>query len=169
MHHFSEEAWADFIRGTTTPGVTGEMEAHLASGCSDCVAANGIWDRLRVAAVQESIYEPPADLVRRIKLELSTRSGDELPKAISPVFDSFCQPLVAGVRAGSVTARQLLYEADGLTVDLRLDKESPSGMISAVGQVLDQGTPRSLLSKGTVTLWTSRVIMSLTERPCDFT
>jgi hypothetical protein len=167
MQHFSEEAWADFVRGTGAVGVNGEIEVHLARGCDDCMAADGMWDRLRLAAVQENIYAPPDDLVRRVKLELSTRAAGNVARAIAPVFDSFCHPLVAGVRSGSVIARQLLYEADGLTVDLRLEEEARSGKISAVGQVLDKGTPRSLLSKGTITLWTARGLPIVEANPND--
>ena len=165
MQHFGEEAWADFVRGTGAMATSAEIEAHLAKGCADCMAANDIWDRLRVAAVQESIYAPPDDLVRRIKLELSTRSAEDVFKAEAPVFDSFRQPLVAGVRSGSVTARQLLYEADGLTVDLRLEQERRSGKISVVGQVLDKGTPRSALNKGTITVWTARGLPIVEAKP----
>ena len=34
-------------------------------------------------------------------------------------------------------ARQLVYEAEGLTVDLRIDKRANSKALSIVGQVLD--------------------------------
>jgi len=165
MQHFSEEAWADFVRGTGAAGMAGEMESHLAEGCADCMAANSVWDRLRMAAVQESVYAPPTDLVRRIKLELITRSAPELPRAIAPVFDTFCQPQPVGVRAGIATARQLLYEADGLTVDLRLEQEARRGKVSAVGQVLDKASPSSLLSKGTITLWTARGLPIIEAKP----
>jgi hypothetical protein len=66
------------------------------------------------------------------------------PRRVSAslTFDSFAQPLPAGIRSGNAVARQLLYEADGLTIDLRIDKHANSKALSIVGQVLDARTLR---------------------------
>jgi hypothetical protein len=48
----------------------------------------------------------------------------------------------AGIRSTVAVARQLVYEAEGLTVDLRLYRQPQSNKICVVGQVLDKGIPR---------------------------
>jgi hypothetical protein len=166
MAHFSEEAWTDFIRGTSTLEANGEVEAHLATGCADCETASEIWNRLRIAAVNERTYAPPEELVRRLKLEFSLNrmTAPQASQAIA-VFDTLLQPLPAGFRSGSAIPRQLLYEGEGLTVDLRLEHATHSRMISAMGQVLDKKTPHIPLNQGSITLWTTRGLPILETNP----
>lgn len=166
MPHFSEEAWTDFIRGTSTLEANGEVEAHLATGCADCEAAYDIWNRLRIAAVNERTYAPPEELVRRLKLEFSRNqmTASQASEAV-PVFDSLLQPLPVGFRSGSAVPRQLLYEGEGLTIDLRLEHAPHSRMISAMGQVLDKKIPNSPLNEGSITLWTTRGLPILETNP----
>ncbi len=73
------------------------------------------------------------------------------PACYSTAFPSL---LLAGVRSSAATARQLVYEAEGLVVDLRFDRLIPSGMVSAVGQILDKRVPRELLGGSAVVVWT---------------
>ena len=166
MSHFSEQVWADFVRGTGTLEVNREVEGHLATGCGDCQVAFDIWNRLRVAAVNERTYAPPEELVRRLKLEFS-RNQMTAPQASEAVavFDSLLQPLPVGFRSGSAIPRQLLYEGEGLTVDLRLEHAPHSRTICAMGQVLDEKIPHSPLNKGSITLWTTRGLPILETNP----
>ena len=41
MSHFSEQVWADFVRGIGPTDQGREIEAHLMSGCPACDAADG--------------------------------------------------------------------------------------------------------------------------------
>lgn len=52
------------------------------------------------------------------------------------VFDSFSQPQVTGVRSTTAGARQLLYRAGPLTIDMKLQMPSNTGRFSLMGQVL---------------------------------
>ncbi len=70
------------------------------------------------------------------------------------LFDSFSRPLLAGVRSSAAIARQVVYEAEGLTVDLRFDRLVPSGKVSAVGQILDSRVPRERMTGAAVVVWT---------------
>ena len=156
MKHFSEEAWADFARGIKSE-TSVEMESHLNSGCSDCAAESAVWERVHAIASHENSYMPPEALVRMVKQEFTARSEPETSPWVlgKLVFDSVAQPLPVGVRAGAPIGRQFVYEAEGLTVDLRLDMQPRSKTICAVGQVLDKGTPRSPGSP-TILLWTEK-------------
>jgi hypothetical protein len=72
-------------------------------------------------------------------------------------FDSLSQPLLAGVRSvAAAAARQMVYEADGLTVDLRFDSQAHSNKVHLIGQVLDKRMPRTSLEDACVMLWTDR-------------
>jgi hypothetical protein len=49
----------------------------------------------------------------------------------------------------------LVYEAEGLTVDLRIDTQPRSNRVCAVGQVLDKRIPGAL-GNASVVLWTEK-------------
>ena len=94
--------------------------------------------------------------MRLAKLEFTAKQANQAEKwsLASLLFDSFSQPLLAGVRSSAAIARQVVYEAEGLTVDLRFDRLVPSGKVSAVGQILDSRVPRERLTGAAVVVWT---------------
>lgn len=156
MEHFSEQAWADFARGFGAPGKAQGIHAHLAAGCLGCKAAHGFWGRLQTTALAESVYTPPSNLVRQMKMEFAASQNVQPAEwtVASLLFDTFSRPQLAGVRSAAATPRQLVYEANGLVVDLRFDRMVPSGMVSATGQMLDKRVPRELLAGSPVVVWT---------------
>jgi hypothetical protein len=166
MSHFSEQVWADFVRGASAVEANREVEAHLETGCVDCRAEYNTWNQLRIAAAYERTYAPPEELVRRLKLEFTrNHAAAPEPSVAIAVFDSLLQPFPAGFRSGSAIPRQLLYEGEGLTVDLRLERAPHSRTISAMGQVLDKRIPQTPLDKGSITLWTTRGLPILETFP----
>ena len=124
MEHFSEQAWADFGRGFSASEKAQGIKAHLAAGCLNCKASSRFWGRLHTMALAESGYSPPENLVRLAKLEFAAKHEFQAEKwsLAGVLFDSFSQPLLAGVRSSAAVARQVVYEAEGLTVDLRFDR-----------------------------------------------
>lgn len=54
------------------------------------------------------------------------------------VFDSFAQPLTAGVRSAAIGSRQLLYKANEITIDLRFEFQPLQSKVFVVGQVLEK-------------------------------
>src|ERR1700690_1744813 len=156
MEHFSEQAWADFARGFGASQKALGINAHMAAGCMNCKANSYFWGRVQSMALAESAYQAPENLVRLAKLEFAAKKelqGEKWSLACV-LFDSFSQPLLAGVRSSAATARQVVYEAEGLTVDLRFDVVVPSGKVAAVGQILDSQTPHELLTGAPVVVWT---------------
>jgi hypothetical protein len=153
MDHFSEQAWADFARGV---GANEPINAHLSSGCLACKTARGFWARVHNMTLAERTYSAPEDLVRLAKLEFSSRQELEQSwTAADKVFDTFSVPLLAGVRSGNLWPRQVVYEAEGLTVDLQFERATPLGKISASGQILDsRAFGRSPLNAASIVLWT---------------
>jgi hypothetical protein len=158
MAHFSEQTWADFVRGVCASGTTQEVEEHLASSCSECETTRAVWDRISQFAARESDYGPPENLVRLVKLQFAGQrlAEPEVGLIASMIFDSATQPLPMGVRSGTASTRQIVYEAEGLTVDLRLERKPHSSTFSAAGQVLDKDAPLSWLGNAAIVLWTDK-------------
>jgi hypothetical protein len=156
MPHFSEEVFTDFVRGIDVPG-NKELQSHLASQCGQCLQTYSIWQHLQLITSREEVYCPPAAAVRMIKVEFEARKTPQHELSGNLLFDSFTQPALAGVRsAGAAAARQMVYEAEGMMVDLRFDRSAHSKCVSLIGQVLDQKSPRVSLANASVMLWTEK-------------
>jgi hypothetical protein len=146
MEHFPEQVWIDFVRGI--PGIKAgrsektqgraDLQAHLASGCKECMETLGFWKKLNRVAARESGYCPPENVVRLAKVAFAARRLGGLADAAeaSLVFDTFKQLLPAGVRSAAAAPRQMVYEAEGLTVDLRFDVQPRAKKVHLTGQVL---------------------------------
>jgi anti-sigma factor RsiW len=159
MEHFSEQTWADFVRGVGASGTSLELEGHLAADCEECKASFALWGRLASLAAKEGDYAPPESLIRLVKLHFASKQKAE-PQGwmiARLIFDSATQPLPMGVRSGAASTRQVVYEAEGLTVDLRFERKQHSNTIAASGQVLDKEAPRSWLGNAAaIVLWTDK-------------
>lgn len=154
MEHFSEELFADVVRGINSNGHA-DLQKHLADRCSQCTHALDTWLRVQSITAREKTYCPPDNAVRMVKLEFKARHAEEVEAKL--VFDSMAQPAFAGVRsAGAAAARQIVYEVEGMMVDLRFDRPHRSSCISLIGQVLDQNAPRVSLANAAVMLWNEK-------------
>jgi hypothetical protein len=156
MTHFAEEVWADYVRGIGDEAETRKLSAHLADGCADCNMAERVWSRVRTFAAREAEYQAPADLVRLAKLQFTVDTPDAEATWAGLAFDTALQPLPAGIRGGAIHARQVIYESESLTVDLRFERKVSDNAISVVGQVLDRQAPLSWVSGAVVVLWTEK-------------
>jgi hypothetical protein len=158
MSHFSEQVWADFARGLDVHGNQREVSAHLAASCPECKAALDLWKCVLRAASKENDYAPPESLVRMVKSEFFSAEAAEAqgwPLA-SLLFDSSSAPRQVGIRGAAASTRQLVYEGEGLTVDVRFERQPNSSKIWASGQVLDKEVPLRWLGKATIALWNDR-------------
>lgn len=156
MPHFSEEVFADVVRGIDVSAHT-ELQTHFANGCVRCTQGLKLWSQLQAIGARENTYCPPADSVRMVKLEFEAMRPHENETLGKVVFDSFSQPALGGVRSGSAAAaRQMVFEADGMMVDLRFDRPPRSTCVSLIGQVLNQKAPRASLANACVMLWTEK-------------
>ncbi|HKW68425.1 MAG TPA: hypothetical protein VJP04_14115 [Terriglobales bacterium] len=144
MEHIAETAWADFVRGHSTPETKSAIESHLATGCAACSSAATLWKSFLGVAAKEQEYTPPPQAIRLVEAQFAAAkvTAPSTPCLTSLVFDSFARPLPAGIRSGAPVARQMVYEAEGVTIDLRIDKHANSKALSIVGQVLDARTLR---------------------------
>ena len=166
MEHFSERPWADFVRGISGPEISKDIRAHLAADCSKCQTALDAWSRVQRLASAEDTYAPPENLVRLVKLGFASEPAHQARTSTlenwtlaNLVFDSFAQPLPAGVRSAAMSAWQVVYEAEGLTVDLRFGHRAQSQTTHLVGQVFDKRALCVWRSNATIQLSTEQGVL----------
>jgi hypothetical protein len=158
MAHFSEQTWADFVRGIGTDATMREVQTHLASACPECKSDFDLWGRVVRLVAKENDYAPPDSLVQALKAEFPAAQAVELEPwtMTSILFDSASAPLPVGIRGSAASTRQLVYEGEGLTVDVRFERRQHSKTISVSGQVLDKEVPLRWLGKAAIVLWNDK-------------
>lgn len=168
MEHFSEHAWADLVRGLESSEHRA-MQSHLASACGDCTRIHETWKRVHAVAVREGLYTPPAHVTRMVKLEFAGTFSGESASAVFArlVFDTFARPALAGIRSRAAAARQMLYETEGLVVDLRFDHSPAPKLIHVTGQILDKREPYGAIANTAVTVWTAQGVPIAEARTND--
>ena len=143
--HFSEEDWLDFARDQAA-GEKAGMQQHLAAGCLPCAATLRFWrSALAVAAREAALDSPPESAVRQARATFrSVRPKGLVARAAGAAalaFDSFRQPLPAGVRSTGTSPRQTLYQAGPYVLRLRVEPGPTSDRLSVVGQVVHDEDP----------------------------
>jgi hypothetical protein len=158
MEHFSEEQWVDFVRGVSAAKAEG-MQQHLDAQCAECLKSRNAW-RTVMEQTRQSIRKVPESSLQAVRAGFTLRNVISFPTGKLDLailqFDSDLQPLAAGVRSGSGSARQLLYRSGSVCIDMRMEPTPGSESMVLIGQLLDSmnpghglgGVPVSLLSKG---------------------
>jgi hypothetical protein len=164
--HFSEEAWADFGRRQGEPEQRARLQQHLDAGCEQCAETLGVWTDVVDLAGWEASYQPPDEVVTRMKgrFALSRPEGliERAARSASLIFDSFRQPALAGVRATGASPQYLLYKAGRYLIRLQVEREAGSDRLSVVGQVVDEANPKSMLEDLPVLLLSDKETMDRT-------
>jgi hypothetical protein len=169
MRHFSLEEWADFTNQNVVQEKRLFMEHHLASDCTHCTHILSNWQSLKQFAVQESRIEIPESAIAFAKAAFTARryqrQGQPGTFAVFAqlVFDSFRQPVLAGVRSGALGSRCLLYQAGSVLIDLNLDLMAGTGHIALQGQVLDSKTKDKGIEEIPVMLQSGQEMIAHTE------
>lgn len=160
MEHFSAQRWVDFVRESGNRESSIEMQRHLDESCPECSKNANTWRLVMQHTKQFSRTNPPDASLRAVKAGFSLRNVVPFPSGKLELatlqLDSDREPLVAGMRSGQATARQLLYKSGSICIDMRLEPTPGSESIVLMGQLLDSmspglgigGIPVSLLSKG---------------------
>lgn len=144
--HFREEDWLDFAREVGDQDHRARVAQHLEAGCSECEQTFRLWAAVLSVADQATQAGPPDSIMRKMKERFAAHRPRKLREKIAAqaalVFDSFRQPLLAGMRASSGTlARQLLYKAGRYTIKLQVEPGARVERLSIVGQILDDQEP----------------------------
>lgn len=148
MKHFATGDWIDFVNHVARPNREAALQKHLAEGCESCAAELQRWMRIRRVAARENQYQPPRELVHMAKVAFSrsawARDRKQAKGTIELLFDSFRQPLLAGVRAATVAPRRMLYLVDRLEIDLQVESHAEGRTIVVTGQLLDLRHPTAV-------------------------
>lgn len=136
MSHFKVEDWVDFVRKVKSRRLAAEMEQHLKKRCQECRKDVRVWQGLLAFGAEERRYFPPEHAFRLVRgyynfLKPGKRGG-RVPSMARLLFDSFLDPVPAGIRSSHSSPRQLVYSAGNLLIDLRL--EHRLGRVYIVGQ-----------------------------------
>lgn len=160
MKHFGSAEWVDFVNGVAEPTHETAMRKHLEEGCQACATQVELLQRVRLVAAREKDYQPPEHAVHIAKAAFSAsgwaRRATGAKGAIELLFDSFRQPLLAGVRSAGSTPRRMLYAADPLKIDLQLEAQAEGQTVIVTGQLLDLRQPGAVVRDTKVTLSNSQ-------------
>ena len=140
------------------------MERHLGTGCVRCGQAVALFRRVAVMAREDARFEPPLEAIEKAREIFAIRPrGVERPLrqlVARLVFDSFREPLPAGMRASQAVSRHVLYKAGQYYVDLRLDATPGTRHVSVAGQVLRSGSDKTLPGTVSVLLMDQRSVLA---------
>jgi hypothetical protein len=152
----------EYIDGQGTAETRAATETHLAQ-CSDCVELKQELSQFILQLQGDAAFEPPAGVVQwsvglfQPLLQTKETVRGKIRKIVaSLVFDTFDEPMLAGVRRVGAPPRQLLFRAGDVDVDVKIESMEANDRISLVGQVLSNtekffdNTPVKLESHGTV-------------------
>jgi hypothetical protein len=152
MRHLTVETLLDQIEDKGLEASRSALEGHLAE-CSQCGEQAADLRALLSFMASDSDNEPSSDLMKwSVELfqpvlsltDSSDATVGSVRRIARLIFDSFDQPLPAGVRAGiagtASIPRQLLFRAGDVDVDLRIES-GLDNRISLSGQVLSEAVP----------------------------
>ncbi|MFI5174285.1 MAG: hypothetical protein ACHQKY_05480 [Terriglobia bacterium] len=159
--HFMEEVFAQFVAGCLVGKEREDFDVHLKAGCESCEEAIRWYRGLSSMLQKDRGFEPPESSVLGV-VKAFRRQKSKVMNLVCTVadklFDSFVDPLPAGVRQLAATERQILYQADEMQLDLKIDKTSNEHERMIIGQLL----PWHSAPPGNLTL--SKVMLREGER-----
>src|SRR5437899_9280506 len=139
MKHFELAEWTDFVRGLVEKSARLPLEHHLASGCRKCRHTADLLRKLVTAARNHSQVQVPDYALRCARAIFFLQQPEKvqiLPRIPARLlYDSFREPLPAGLRTQQRLSRQYLYQAGDYSLDLRLENERGTSRVALVGQI----------------------------------
>ncbi len=162
MKHFDISDWTDFVRGCATDTDRMAMESHLATGCRRCGTTVGLMQRVTAFTRADSLYEPPPDVVRCVKaLSAVHRPQSSTVGLVARLlYDSFHDPLPAGIRAEDRVSHHTVFEAGDFLLDLRAEQEKESPLVTLVGQLTYREDPDRPLAGAPVLVMARKTIVA---------
>ena len=181
MRHVTIENLINYMDGQPTDVEKSTLENHVVS-CAECGELKQEFQALITRLQEDASFEPPAELLQwgiNLFQPVTQPQGvvSGLRKFIaSLVFDTYDQPLLAGVRRVGAPPRQLLFRAGDVDVDVKIESMEANDRITLAGQVLSgatkffDNTPVKLESHGIVRYCTTTNVVgefSFDEVPKD--
>jgi hypothetical protein len=151
MCHFKTEDWINFVRGTVEPVQGTDMQKHLDEQCQVCAPEFDVWKWMREFGSREAQNSPSLSAVDSVKTAFKAVSPEKrniMREIAEMIFDSNSQPQFAGVRGVGQTARQLLFRAGGVLIDMQMEAPAENDRMAIMGQVLSGETKQALRQIG---------------------
>jgi len=143
MRHLTVENIVNYMEGQGTVVDKLTLEAHLAN-CRECLELKQEFQDLMLQLREDSSFEPPTKAldwsINLFQPVMQPEKGGMRKIIASLVFDTFDQPMLAGVRRVGVPPRQLLFRAGDVDVDVKIESMEANDRITLVGQVLSSAT-----------------------------
>ncbi len=159
MRHVTVENLMNYMDGQMPDVEKPTLESHLKS-CRECTELHQEFSALVTRLRADASFEPPTDVVQwgvnLFQPVLQPQTGGLRKMIASLVFDTFDQPMLAGMRRVGAPPRQLLFRAGDVDVDVKIESMEANDRITLVGQVLSSAakffdnTPVKLESHGIV-------------------
>ena len=160
MRHVTVENLIDYIEGQASDVDKSTLERHM-TDCNECEELKQEFQIVIARLREDASFEPPAELlqwgINLFQPVAQPEGASGLRKFIaSLVFDTYEQPMMAGVRRVGAPPRQLLFRAGDVDVDVKIESMEANNRITLVGQVLSSNakffdnTPVKLESHGMV-------------------
>jgi hypothetical protein len=143
--HFSEQRWGDFVRGLADEDHRQEMQAHLESGCAQCLEIANHLGLVAKLGASDSAHEVPQDVLNHAlgifePAPVSTWMDSLTPVIAELISSSRGDWQLAGVRShsASVGDDRMLFRAGDYSVDLALDPPLAGTAGEIVGQIANE-------------------------------
>lgn len=155
----------EYVADTLASEKRQEVERHLEQPCSRCQTIVSCLERMweLLHRPKMASQAPPSEVLQRMWSVFQRRRISWSQRRIAALqFDSFRQLALSPVR-GVTQARQMLFSAPGVDIDLRLTPDD--GTASVRGQVLgmDDGTGRNRQETAIVSLQQAGEIVAVTQ------
>ena len=164
MKHFELAEWTDFVRGLVEKSARLPLEHHLASGCRKCRHTADLLRKLVIAARSDSQVQVPDYALRCARAIFFLQQPEKvqiLPRIPARLlYDSFREPLPAGLRTQQRLSRQYLYQAGDYSLDVRLENERGSPRVALVGQIQNRKQPGKRLGSVPVQLLSGKQVLA---------
>lgn len=136
--HFPIERLLDFVEGKLSGKDAASIDKHLET-CSKCQKEAGSLADITKAMLSDRAEDAPGDSIQWAKNLFKTRQPIAKPSLTQRIFAILKVDLAAdkpafAERSGAAGVRQMLYESDSNTIDLRVSKRG--GYSELAGQIL---------------------------------
>jgi hypothetical protein len=132
-----------YLDGNAPEAEKAKMDAHLAV-CAACSESKRQTEALERLLHEEAGFQMPAHLVQGLKDLFPAGSQPAKPFLAQIIasrgFDSFNEPIPAGVRSPAAPPRQCLFRAGEIDVDVKIEPAQGNKRIILTGQVLSDSS-----------------------------
>ncbi len=154
------------VRGVVTEAERAEMAAHLSSGCRPCARTVEILRAVTRSAAWDAAHMVPAYALQSARAIFALQKPEKVhfsPRILGRlVYDSFREPLPAGLRARHRITRHALYEAGNYSMDLRMEHQQGTPKVTLVGQIVNRTHPADPVAIRPIYLVSGKEILART-------